>query len=170
MNNIIAQICGVIAIILTMMSVHQEEKKRVLITQFLANIAYLIQYLCLFAWSGAAMTFLAIIRCFIFYYYDKNNKPKSVPVLIIICLLMIFCGIFTYDGLISILPVIVAISYSYAMWQNNMKIFRIVSIISPVLWIIYDIYVSAFTVIVASIFEFISAFFAVLRFDIDKKR
>lgn len=170
MNIIIAQIIGVIALIITMISVHQTEKRKMLLLQILSNFAYFSQYICLSAWSGAAITSLAILRCVVFYYYDEKHKDKSIAILIAISLIMIICGILTYDGILSVIPVLIGLAYTYSMWQNNMKIFRIVSVIAPLCWIVYNVYVSAFVATIASIFEFTSAFFAVLRFDIDKKQ
>lgn len=169
MNIIIAQVIGVIALIFTMVSVHQQNKQKMLAIQVFSNFAYLAQYMCLYAWAGAAMTTIAVLRCVVFYYYEEKNKKKSLAVLLIISLLIIASGILTYEGLISILPIFVALLYTYAMWQSNMKFFRIVSVISPICWLLYDISILAFVATVASVIELVSAVFAVLRFDIDKK-
>lgn len=169
MNIIIAQIIGVIALIFTMISVHQVNKRKILEFQILSNFAYLSQYVCLCAWAGVAMTSLGVLRSFVFYYYDEKNKKKSLKLLFSISLLIIICGILTYDGVVSLLPIVIALGYTYALWQSNMKVFRIVSVISPLFWLAYDISVSAIVATLSCIFEFVSAFFAVLRFDIDKK-
>ena len=170
MSFIIAQVIGLFALIFNMISFHQSKKKNMLVFQAISNFAYLAQYVCLNAWVGAAITSLGVLRSFVFYYYDEKNKNKSIAVLLVICLLTIFIGSFTYEGIVSLLPVFIAILYTYGMWQNNLKIFRIIALISPVCWFVYDFYVLAVIACISSVFEFISALFAILRFDINVKK
>ena len=170
MNVVIAQIIGIFALIFTMISVQQTKKRKILAMQMLSNFSYLAQYVCLRAWAGVAMTSLGLMRTVIFYYYDERNKNKSKLVLVIISFLIILCGVLTYDGILSLLPVVIALAYTVVMWQNNMKIFRILSFVAPICWLIYNVYVSALVATIASIFEFVSAVFAFIRFDIDKNK
>lgn len=169
MNVIIAQIIAFFALTFTIISVHQKEKKNILTFQTLSSFSYLAQYVCLYAWAGAAMTNLSIIRNFLFYYYDEKKKKKSIFALLLILVLIAVATIFTYDGILSLFPSAIALIYTIALWQNNMRIFRYVSVISPVCWFVYDISVSALISTIACIVEFIGAVTAVLRFDIDKK-
>lgn len=168
MRIIVAQIIGFIGLICTITSIQQNKKNKVLIFQILANLLYFLQYFLLGALAGASISFLAIFRCYMFYQYDKNKKNKSLLILIIFVLLIILFGICSYDDIFSLIPIITAIMYSYGVWQNNLKRFRIIALIVPMCWFIYNIYVSAYIGMIATILEFISALVAIIRLDILK--
>lgn len=58
------------------------------------------------------------------------------------------------------------IVYSIAVWNGNLNSIRIVEIISCLLFIIYNIRVSAYIGLIATIIEILGAFAAFYRFNI----
>lgn len=168
MNIILAQIIGLIGLVCSSLAVNQGKKDKILAFQLLANALYFFEYLLLDATSAGLICFLAVFRCFTFYKLDQNDK-RSVSALVIFEVLALIIGIFTYNGLISLLPIIIFILYTYATWQNNLKLFRIVAFIVPICWVIYNLRVLAYVSAISSFIEMISAIIAIYRFDIKKK-
>ena len=113
------------------------------------------------------MSFTCMIRNYIFNRY-KNKVP--IYCLIIIILIMISFSILTYSGLISLLPMIAVVLYSFALWYGNLKIIRITEVISCSLFIIYNIKVSAITGLIATFIEMLAAIIAIYKFDIKNRR
>lgn len=113
------------------------------------------------------MNIICMIRNLIFNKF-KNRRPPLYCLVIIIAL-MISCSVFTFNGIISILPTIAVSIYSIALWIGNMKIIRVVEIISCMLFIIYDIKVLAILGLIVTIIEMISAIIALYKFDIKTK-
>ena len=81
---------------------------------------------------------------------------------------MIVLSLFSYVGPISLLPCIACVLYSCSLWQDNLKITRIVEVISCSLYIIYNIKVLAYVGLVSTIIELVSALVAIYRFDVKK--
>ena len=169
MKLIIAQIVGFIALAYTCVSFQQNKKTRVLVYQIIANFLYFLQYFFLDALSGACISFLGLIRYIVYYQYEKNNKKKSLFVLFIFSTISIIIGVFTYNGIISLLPPITALMYTYGTWQNNLKKFRIIAVIVPVCWFVYNFFVGAYVGMISTTIEFISAVIAIYRLDIRKR-
>lgn len=74
---------------------------------------------------------------------------------------------FSYTGIISLLPMIAVVIYTISLSQSNLKIVRFVEIISCTLFIIYNIKVLAYTGLIATVIELIMAMVGIIRFDIN---
>ena len=164
-NFIIAQIIGILALNILMLSFQKNEKKLLLKYQTISSLLYAIQYAFLGAYTGSLMNLTCMARNFIFNKY--NNK---VPIywLIIIVVLMIIFSLITYIGIISLLPMFAVVLYSIAVWYGNLKLIRCTEVISCSLFIVYNIRVLAITGLIATIIELIAALIAIYRFDIKK--
>lgn len=170
MKIIIAQLIGGFGLINTILSNHQIKKDKVLIFQILANFLYCLQYILLKAFSAATMVFIGIIRCIIFYYYDKKQKKKSVLVLLVFFVIILISGILCYDDIFCLIPIIASMLYAYGVWQDNMKIFRIIALIMPFAWIIYNTHVCAYIGVISGVIEAFFTIGAIIKLDIKKEK
>ena len=166
MNNFIAQTLGIFAFLIFISSVQFKNKKHILLAQLSANILYGILYLFLNIPTTAYMNFISVLRCILFYKYDN----KKVPLWCLIFLLTIIgiTSIFTFDGYLSLIPIIITILYTTSTWQNNTKFIRIVFTICSVFWIYYNLSVKAITALFGNIFELVSGIISLIRYR--KKR
>lgn len=162
----IAQIFGLIALLILVISFQKNDKDELLKYQIFSSLFFSLQYLFLNALTGSLMNIISIIRNVVF---RKFNNKSSVAYLIIIVLCMIGLSIFSYNGLISLLPTIAVVLYTFAIFQKNLTITRIVGIISCMLFIIYNINVLAITGLISIIIELIFVIIAIYRFDIRGK-
>lgn len=163
----LAQLFGIIGLIILILSFQKNNKEELLKYQVFSSLFFSIQYFCLNAISGCLMNAMTLVRNIIF----KRFKDK-VPIiyLIIVVVLMIILSIFSYNGVISLLPTIGVILYSIAIWQDNLTITRIVEIIGCLLFIIYNIKVVAISGLITTVIEMISAIVGIYRFDIKKEK
>lgn len=160
----LAQLFGFFALVILIISFQSNNKKTLLKYQIFSSLFFAIQYLCLNAITGCLMNLMTMIRNIIYKMFKKT--PLLFVSLIII--IMIILSVFSYNGLISLLPTIAVISYSVALWQKNLKITRITEIISCSLFIIYNINVLAIIGLISTIIELLFAIIAVYKFDIKK--
>ena len=160
---ILAQILGGIVLILTVISVQQKTKEKILIFQIIANIVISIQYFLLDAVTGGVVSIINIIRCCIFYIYKKKNMKPSVTFLAIFILVAIASGIWTWQNIFSVIPIIAAIVFTYGLWQDNVKITKICTAITSGNWGIYNLIVKAYVGALQSLAEFTSSIIAIVR-------
>lgn len=167
--NLIAQIFGFIALIIYCVSLQTTKREKLLKALIICNVFYCLQYLMLNAYAALFSCLIGAVRSIIFVKYEKENKPVSLWILLLVIGITIYSGILSYNGLISLIPIITGIMYSIAVWQPNLKIFRINSVINALCWIFYNIQVGAYVSILSSIIELISGSIAIIKLDVLKK-
>lgn len=160
---ILAQICGIIALILTVIAVQFKTKEKIVMCSVFANIVVAIQYFLLNAITGAVVSIINTIRCIIFYYYKKKDMKPSIIILLIFEIIAVISGIMSWQNIWSIIPIIVTIIYTYGLWQDNVKVIRITTGIAGFGWAIYDIIVMAYVGAVQETSQLISAIISLFR-------
>lgn len=169
MSFIIAQIFGLVGLVFTITANYQNKKNRVLVFQILANILCFLQYLLLSALAAASSFLVAVIRCIIFYAFDKKKKNKSKLVLVLFSILIIILGFFSYKDLFSLIPIVTAVFYTYGVWQDDLKKFRKIAFVVPVTWIVYNVHVGAYVGVFLTIIEALATLIAIIKLDIKKE-
>lgn len=101
---------------------------------------------------------------------DNKVARMPLPILILIMVLTTAFGLMDYTDALSLVPVVVTIAYSWAVWQPNLRIFRIIAMLIPVGWFIYNMHVGAWVSMCTAVVETISALSAIVRIDILSKK
>lgn len=164
----IAQIFGVFALLFWLCSVLQTKRSKILTFQNLANIFYASQYTLLGAFPATCMNLVSTLRGLVFYSNDKKNKTMSIWVLLVFIILIAVIGLFTYQNIYSLIPLIITALYSYSVWQKKLIIFRIIFIIGAIGWIIYNSIVGAYVSLIGNFFELTFGIIAFVKNDIKK--
>ena len=168
MNNItfyLAQLIGLIGLIILLLSFQRNSRKDLLKYQIMSSSFFSVQYLILGAMSGFVMNITMCIRNLIFSKYE--NVPKRYITIVVI--IMTLLSLLSYDGLISLLPCVGSIMYTISLAKSNLKITRIMNVITCALYIIYDIKVLAIAGLISASIELLSTAFAIYRYDIKRK-
>lgn len=160
---ILAQICEIIALIITVIAVQFKTKEQIVMCSILANIVVSIQFLLLNAITGAVVSVINTIRCIIFYYYKKKDRKPSLIVLLIFEIVAVVSGIISWQNLWSVIPIIVTVIYTYGLWQDNVKVIRITTAVAGFGWAVYDIIVMAYVGAIQETSQLISAIIALIR-------
>ncbi|MBE6152730.1 MAG: YgjV family protein [Firmicutes bacterium] len=168
--NFLAQILGCFGLIFLIISIQNNNKKKILLFQIFANIFYGLQYITLNSFSAGLMSLVSLIRCVIFYKYSEKSKTTPKYILFILLLIICIISIFTYNGVISLIPILATILYTYATWQDNLKKFRIITTFVALLWIIFNSFVGAYIALISSVFELFNGLVSIYRFDIKKEK
>ena len=101
---------------------------------------------------------------------DNKVARMPLPVLLLIMIATTVFGLMDYTGALSLLPIIVTIAYSWAVWQPNLRIFRVIAVLIPICWFIYNMHVGAWVSMCTAVVETISALSAIVRIDILSKK
>lgn len=139
-NNwfILAQICGVINFITYGISIWMEKKKNILFFQIICNIADIVQYICLGAYTACSINIISLLRNITFR--KSNNKI----ILLGLILSYLACGALTYNGVFSALSIVVVIIQTLLAFQNNEQNIRIGAVYIIIYWIFYDFIYKAY--------------------------
>lgn len=161
---VLANTIGIFAIVIWVISIQNIDKKGILIYQIIANILYGLQYFLLGAYSASTMDFISGFRCLFFYLEEEKSNKISNYSIIFFTILIIILGIFTYNGIISILPILTSLIYMYSLWQNNLNVTRYLFVIAAFVWLCYNINVGTHINIIGNSFEIISGIVSIIRF------
>ena len=161
--NVLAQVFGSIALFLLVISYQQVIRKKFLFIQIFSNVFYSLQYFVLNAYSAVMTTFVTIVELFIFHNDAEKNKKTSIFILLIIEFLLIIIGIFTYNGIYSLIPIFVACIFTYGNFQSNLKITYFIGIVAAILWITYNFIVGAYVSLLGNLFEFLASLTGFIR-------
>lgn len=114
------------------------------------------------------MNLVSVLRCTCFYEKNKNDEKLDYKELIFFLILIIIAGIFTYQNIYSLIPIIIGILYTYSIWQKNLTVFRMIYVIAAVGWIIYNVIVGAYITIIGNILEFLFGLCSIWKNDLKK--
>jgi len=161
---IIAQIFGLISIILNIVVVQFNTKEKMLIAMIISNLVVAIQFFLLNAITGGIISLINVIRCIVFYLFKKNKKKPSLHVLFIFEIIVVVSGMMSWQNIWSILPIIATATYTYGIWQDDILKIKYISAIIGGEWAIYDIFVKAYVGFIQGVIQVISSIIAIIRY------
>lgn len=165
---ILAQIFGIFGIITLFLSVQFNSKKQILRFQTAANLFYAIQYLLLNAITASLMSFVSVFRCIVFFIFEKKNKKVPIYILVVFLALIIILAKFLNYGIMGFLPVVCTLLYTIGIWQRNLNVFRIITLITACIWVGYNVFVGAYPSLIGNVFEILTALIAIYRFNLSE--
>ena len=105
MNEIIGQILGILATVLTGISYQANDKKRLLMIQSAATLSTCLGYLFLGAYSGFALNIVCLLRNGTFFFLKKESRAYRAAA-IALSALMVGVGCLSWQGWASLLIIV----------------------------------------------------------------
>ena len=158
---ITAQIFRFLSAIFMIIADKSSDTKKIYLYNGISNFLSSMQYYLLGAISGAVTSMAAILRNIIFY---KSGDKKPIVALIIYLIFICLLVIPTYDGLISLLPTVMVIVYTLAIYGKDVIKIKYAIIIAMSLEVIYDIHYYAYVGLVVSIIDIIVVIISLIKY------
>lgn len=140
MTIIISNIVAFLASILMVFTGLAKTKKRALTIQTIQIFLHTISNLIINGTTGAIINSLNILRNILCY----KNKLTFVFKIILSLLSLGLSLIFNDLGIIGLLPVIASLLYIWFMNTKNIINFKLLIIVTMILWLGYDIYIKLY--------------------------
>ena len=109
------------------------------------------------------------INAFIFMQSVKIKRNIYVFILIMFESIIVLNCIYTWNGIISLLPTIGSIIRTYCLWQSNMKLVRISGITTGILYGLYYLYYQSWFIVAGDIILLITSIISIYKYDIKKE-
>ena len=164
MVKIIAQIIGFVALFISLIAYHRKDKKSIMINLVICNLFKLVHYLLLGAYSGCVTKIIAIIRDGFINIKDKNTKLSNNLFLLFFIMLYVIAAFFTYDGILSLFPLVAALIYTLFIWNGSELVVKKTAFYCYFIWLVYNIFVFSIPEIIANILGIISTFIAIKNY------
>lgn len=169
MVETIAQIIGFGGATLNCISFQQNKRSRIIGVQIFAAVMFIIHYILLGAYTGAALNFIALCRSVVFY--NNSKKWAKSPVWLVFFIIVSLIGAAaTWVDWYSILPSTAMILTTVSYWMKSETKIRLITFPSSPCWLIYNIITGSVAGIVTECIVMTSLIIAIVRYDILKKK
>lgn len=163
-------IFSVLAFITLIISICIKDRKKSLCVQSLNCLFEAIYNFIISAFTGAFLSIINLIRSFLFINKKKFSKRVYLIMLIIFESIIIINCLYTWQGIISLLPTIGSIIRTYCLWQSNMKLVRISGITTGLLYGSYYIYYNSWFMVLGDVVLLVTGIYVLLKNDIKRRR
>lgn len=163
-------IFSVLAFITLIISICIKDRKKSLCVQSLNCLFEAIYNFIISAFTGAFLSIINLIRSFLFINKKEFSKRVYLIMLIIFESIIIINCLYTWQGIISLLPTIGSIIRTYCLWQSNMKLVRISGITTGLLYGSYYIYYSSWFMVLGDVVLLVTGIYVLLKNDIKRRR
>lgn len=165
--TILAQISGVLAVIIFLLSFQFKTRKNIITVNVISRVLYISQYILLGAVEGAALDFTGAISS-VFAKYKNKPVVNAYKKLILVAtnLLLIVIGVLLYKNIFSLFAIFGIVLEITALWITKEKSIRLLSLASAPFWLIYNFANKAYGSVLGNILVMISIVIAIIRYDI----
>lgn len=162
-------ILSILAFIALILSICIKDRRKSLGVQSLNCLFEAMYSFTINAFTGAFLSIINFIRTFIFMQSVKIKRNIYVFILIMFESIIILNCIYTWNGIISLLPTIGSIIRTYCLWQSNMKLVRISGITTGILYGLYYLYYQSWFIVAGDIILLITSIISIYKYDIKKE-
>ena len=164
MNIVFGNIVALIASLIMVGTGLIKNKKKIIYFQSIEIGLYVISNFILGGYPGAVINIVNFIRNILCYKEKLGTKEKGIIGLLSIVLTVLFNNM----GLIGYLPLLASLIYLYLMNIKGIIKFKLVMIITMIMWLIYDFTIKSYT---ASLFDLLTAIAAMYSiYQITRKK
>ena len=169
-NYIIAQIFGVISLIIGVLLFFVKKKPLFISGCFLINLVLGVGYLFLYSYTAAYLCLFASVRYLIYLLKGKKKFFSGIWIPIFFVITNICISVFTFKAWYDILPSISAVAVCIYPWLDNVKVLKIGTLCIAPLWIVYDIFVGAWASLVMEIVCLVIELVIFISLEIKEKK
>ena len=170
----IAQLFGIAAMVLNILSYQGKKQRTVIAMQFFGGALFAANFLMLGATVGGILNILAVFRALLFLNKEKVKADSPIWLAVFIsCFVAVYVLNFTLWGkevtafnlILEILPVIGMTALSVGFRMKNAAAIRKLGLISSPAWLIYNISVGSWGATICEILTLGSIFIGMFRHD-----
>ena len=169
--EIIAMIVGVIAVTFYILGYLQKKRQNIIILNVTSRILYILQYILLGAFSGAALDVAGAASSILAERKNKIPFIKKHTKLFVILLdiVIVIVGLVIYKNIYDLLPIVGVLLHTSAFWIDDEKTIRRVSFLGSPFWLVYNFLSGAYPSCIGDIMSMVSIAIAMIRYG-DFKR
>ena len=163
--SLTTQILGYIAVAILFVSFQVNNRKNILGLLVLGMVFLATHQFLLGAFAGAIANGLTIIRNLTFRHKKDNQILNHFIWLYVFSTVLVATGIYFWQGWHSLLPALAVTASTFALWADDTKTIRILSLIGPFLWLPYAFIIESIPTILIQVVIISSILIAMFRFD-----
>lgn len=167
--DVFIQAIGFVGIGLNVLSLQFDKHWQIILLKTLGSLMFVVQYILLGAYTGAAMDGIGILRNIIFIFAVQKGKP-TLGWIIFFSVLTLTLGAVTFEGYISLLAITAKLLSCISYGINNSRAIRMINIPSSGCWLAYNGLHFSIAGILNEIFVLTSIIIAEIRLHYKNKK
>ena len=165
--KLLALLVGLAAVFSFLLSYQFSKRRNIIICNVVSRILYVLQYLLLFAFEGAAMDISAIPSSVL---AAKKHTPfvekNRLAILVGVNAFVIVIGVLVSRNLLGWVPVLGVLLETNALWLTKERNIRILTLVAQPCWLFYNVRCGAFGGALGNVLTMASIVMALLRYDL----
>ena len=175
MSYFLSQVFVCISYLFLGLGYFTKRRKVILYLSIIAIIANGCSYLLLKAWTGVGVICIALLRNALLLIQSKikaldKYKIDDIIILIILLVVYILIGIFTYDTIFSLFTIASSLLYTVSIWQRITTIYKILGVISSACSLVYFAFIKSLFGFILESIMFIVAGVSIILYLIEKRK
>lgn len=163
--SLVTQLFGYIAVAILFISFQVNNRKNILGLLVLGMVFLGTHQFLLGAFAGAIANSLTIIRNITFRHKNDSQILKHFIWPYVFSAILVSTSLLFWQGWHSLLPALAVTASTFALWADDTKTIRILSLIGPILWLPYAFMIESIPTVLIQIVIISSIVIAMLRFD-----
>lgn len=165
MIDIISQGLGLVGAFFNISSFQLKKNNKLILFQFLGSSCFFFNYLLLGAFTGCFMNGAGVVRGLVFL---QGEKLRKMPVLVIMNLALVAGTALTWEGPLSLLPLVGMLIMTTTMYINDGKLIRMAQLfVASPCWLVYNAVSGTIGGTVCEIFIIVSTTVSFIRYGIN---
>ena len=161
---LISQIVSIIATLFLLFSYQMKKHRSIVLMQSMASLLFGLQYLMIGLYGGALCNFVGMIRSYTYSYRTKSKYVDHIMCPIIFSIAFAAVGYFTYETVMSLLPICAMIISSFVTWNPRTQQLRALTLPTSAMWLVYNFVGGSVVAVGAEIMSEISIVIGLIRF------
>lgn len=137
--NIIGQIVGFCAVVVSLLIYHQKTAKTMVRFKFVTDILWIIHFILIGAYTGMCTTTIGLLREICIMKRKKYAFLGKNIVLLMFCFSFFVAAALTWKNASSIFPAVASLVATLGFWSTGTKTIRGFSLISSLSMFIYGV-------------------------------
>lgn len=164
MNEYIIQGIGFLGVALFIISYQIRSNRALFLCQLMGCIVFCVQFFLMGAYTGAISLIVNIARNLLLLKSDDWKWAKSRAALAVIILLLLVMTVYTWAGIISLLPFASVAVTSIGYWTQNAQKIRLSQLFGSPCTLLYDALVHTWGGVICEAITILSIIISIIRF------
>lgn len=162
----VAQIFGFMAMAGAIICFVQKDRKKIMTWQVIVCCLWTLHFVILGSPTGAAINGMQIVRSLIFLVKDKYKWASWNGWPVVFVFITVGLSLLTWEGWLSILPVIGTIFSTVSLWMKRPIVIRLLTLPVSFTWGTFDYLSNSIAGVCNETFVVISIIFAIFTIDL----
>ena len=164
MNELAIQAIGFVGVAFFIVSYQIRSNKALFLCQMMGCLVFCVQFFIMGAYTGAVSLIINIIRNLLLVKRADWTWVNRRSTMLVILALLVVITIYTWDGIISLLPFIMVAVTTIGYWSNNAQKIRLSQFIGSPCVLLYDALVGSWGGVLNDTITLVSIIISVIRF------